>query len=73
MAPRKWTEDEIDLAAARLEKRQEGVSALESAIGEQIILYGERSKVLQGRLFKLLAEKEKILVEKVKDGEAAAR
>lgn len=53
MLDRRWSTDEIDLAAARLEKADEACESLRSEIKQQIMQHGFRQKCIRGRLFEI--------------------
>ncbi len=53
MLERRWSQHEIDLAAARLEKREEALDSLRSEIKQQIMQHGFRQKCIRGRLFEI--------------------
>ena len=65
---RRWTQEEIDLKAADLERAQLANESLMQEVAEQALLYGEFGQILEGRVFRICAERgqKKIRVEKVR-------
>lgn len=53
MLDRRWTPQEIDEAAAELEKSDAARANLRSEITQQIMLWGGRNRALRGRLFEV--------------------